>query len=91
MGNAASKTARRCLKPGRVTATEPINKNRPPDTHRNKGQNSTSYYRQISLAICVVEIEQDAGDPHFLANLSRLGVRVNHSMETALPVGYMFL
>jgi len=32
------------------------------------------------------EIEQDAGDPHFLANLSRLGpVRVNHSMETTRP------
>jgi len=32
------------------------------------------------------EIEQDAGDPHFLANLSRLGpVRINHSMETTRP------
>ncbi|KAF8803567.1 hypothetical protein BYT27DRAFT_7340795 [Phlegmacium glaucopus] len=32
------------------------------------------------------EIEQDAGDPDFLANLSRLGpVRVNHSMETIRP------
>jgi len=32
------------------------------------------------------EIEQDAGDSHFLANLSRLGpVRVNRSMETKRP------
>jgi hypothetical protein len=88
MGSTASKTARRCLKPSRVTATEPIKKNRLPDSHRTKGQNSTS--KQISLTICV-EIE-DAGDPHFLANLSRLGpVRVNHSMETPHPVGYIFL
>lgn len=91
MGSTASKTARRYPKPSRVSATEPINKNRLPDSHRSKGQNSTSYYRQISLTI-FVEIEQDAGDPHFLANLSRLGpVRVNHSMETTRPVGYIFL
>ena len=91
MGSTASKIARRCLKPGRVSATEPSNKNRLPDGHRTKGQISTLYYRQISLAICV-EIEQDAGDPHFLANLSRLGaVRVNHSMEATRPVGYIFL
>lgn len=91
MGSAASKTARRCLKPSRVTAMEPTNKNRLPDSHRTKSQNSTSYYRQIGLAICV-EIEQDTGDPHFLANLSRLGpVRINHSMETTHPVGYIFL
>lgn len=91
MGSGASKTARRSLKPSRVTATEPINKIRLPDSHRTNGQNSASYYSQISLAICV-EIEQDAGDPHFLANLSRLGpVRVNHSMETTRPVGYVFL
>ena len=91
MGSAASKTARRSPKPSnRLTATEPTNKNRLPDSHRTKGQNSTSY-RQISLANCV-EIEQDARDPHFLANLSRLGpVRVNHSMETIRPVGYIFL
>jgi len=68
MGSTASKTARKSLKSSRVTATEPINKNRLPDSHRTK------------------EIEQDAGDPHFLANLSRLGpVRVNHSMETTRP------
>ena len=91
MGSAASKTARRCLKPGRVTEAKPTNKKRLPDSRRSKGQNSTSYYSQISLAICV-EIEQDAGDPHFLANLSRLGpVRVNHSKETTRPVGYFLL
>lgn len=90
MGSTASKTARRCLKPSRVTATEPINKNRLPDSHRSKGQNSTSYYRQIISTNCV-DIEQDARDPHFLANLSRLGpVRVNHSKETTRPVGYIF-
>jgi len=36
------------------------------------------------------EIEQDAGDPDFLENLSRLGpVRINHSMETPRldPIG----
>ena len=43
MGSAASKTARKYLKPSRVTAMEPTNKIRLPDSHRTKGQNSTSY------------------------------------------------
>ena len=33
-------------------------------------------------------IEQDAGDPDFLSNLSRLGqVRVDHHMQHVRPVG----
>ena len=88
MGSVSSKTARRYPKPSRVPITEA---NQLAESHRTKGLTSTSYHGQFS-SVFLVEIKQDAGDPDFLANLSRLGpVRVNHSMETTRLVGCAFL
>ena len=45
----------------------------------------------VVLTSSSVDIRRDAQDPHFLANLSRLGpVRVDHHMKAVRPVSFFW-
>ncbi|XP_006458421.1 hypothetical protein AGABI2DRAFT_64139 [Agaricus bisporus var. bisporus H97] len=84
MGNSASRAARKL--PNRAEPP-PLASNRTPNlTNRPNGVNREHVRDELASERKTEAIKQDAFDPHFLANVRKLGaVQVDHHMQTIRP------
>ncbi|KAF7777468.1 hypothetical protein Agabi119p4_3540 [Agaricus bisporus var. burnettii] len=84
MGNSASRAARKLPK---RAEPPPLASNRTPNlTNRPNGVNREHVRDELASERKTEAIKQDAFDPHFLANVRKLGaVQVDHHMQTIRP------